>query len=329
MLTACGGGSGGSATSENTPTASQPVSQPSVAIITAAPPTPTYAVGSEELAAFDQINLSRSKCGFGTLRQNQAIDMAVLNHVTWESENSTFSHYETPNTTGFTGADPGARLNYAGYKWTSFGEVMSGLPVALKAGFGLHGMRLLLAAPYHLMGLMQGSREIGISVKTSGPTGSGTDIPYPSAASATWLVADMGSNVATFPFQVQSTTDVLTYPCQGITNTVTKLENESPNPITNRNLSTTPIGQPVFVQVAAGQTLSITTASIVTTIGSNPVLVAKTLTAANDDNHMITGNQAIIIPDAPLAANTEYSVTIQGTNNGAMFLKSFTFTTGA
>ena len=334
VMVGCGGGSGGSTGSGATPpgapgnTVVQPVTQTgTVPIIAAAAPTPTYSGVSEEMAAFNQINLSRSTCGFGTLRQNTKIDSAALNHVTWMAENNSFSHTETAGTTGFTGDTSAARFNYVGYSWTSSSEVMTGLPVANKAGFGLFGTRNLLGAPYHLMGYMQGNSEIGISIKTSGPNGSGADIAYPGAATATWYVADLGSS-ATYPMQSQTSTDVLTYPCQGVTNTITKIQNESPNPITNRNLATTPIGQPVFVQVAAGQTLSITTSSIVTTIGANPVLIAKTLTAANDDIKLITANQAIIIPDAPLAANTQYTVTIQGTNNGSMFLKSFTFTTG-
>jgi uncharacterized protein YkwD len=323
MLTACGGGSGGNANPNATPSASTGT----VPIVTAAAPTPTYAAGSEELAAFNQINLARSTCGFGTLRQNTLIDTATENHAVWMAANSNIAHNETPNTTGFTAVDSFARLTYVGYKWQSAGEVLSGIHSIAKSGYGAYGTRLLLSAPYHLMGLMQGNREIGITVKTSGPTGSGADIVYPGAAPTTFLVADMGSD-STYLYQTQGTSDVLTYPCQGITNTATKLENESPNPIANRDLATNPVGQPVFVQVAMGQTLSITTASIVTTVGSNPVAIAKTLTASNDDNRIIRPNQAILIPDAPLAANTEYTVTIQGTNNGAMFLKSFTFTTG-
>jgi len=343
LLTGCGGGGSASGVATETTAAAnsattqspnstqvqiQSKAASSVPIVTAAAPTPTYAAGSEELAAFDLINQSRSKCGFGTLRQNTSIDMATENHVAWMAANSKFDHFETPNTTGFTGVDPVSRLTFAGYKWQSAGEVMSSITVVAKHGFGAYGARLLLSAPYHLMGLMQGNREIGITVKTSGPTGSGADIVYPGAAPATWLVADMGSD-STYLYQTQTTSDVLTYPCQGITNTVTTLENEWPNPIAKRDLATKPVGQPVFIQVAAGQTLSITTASIVTTVGSNPVAIAKTLTAANDDNKLITPNQAVLIPDAPLAANTEYTVTIQGTNNGSMFLKSFTFTTGA
>jgi len=343
-LTACGGGGGSSApAASGTTTPVAPVSggsgtltttQPTipsgtVPIITAAAPTPTYAVGSEELAAFNQINLARSTCGFGTVRQNTLIDLAAFNHINWMAYNNIISHNEISNTTGFTGLTVGSRFNYVGYtNWAQGGEVLTQTNASVKAGYGLQFTRALLAAPYHLMGLADRYSEVGISVKTSGPTGSGADIAYPGSAVSTWLVADLGAS-PTYPLQSQTTTDVLTYPCQGVTNTATGASNESPNPIANRNLATSPIGQPVIIQVQQGQVLTITTSSIVTTIGSNPVQIATTLTSANDANYMTAANKAIIIPNAPLAANTQYTVTIQGTNNGALFTKSFTFTTGA
>ena len=52
---------------------------------------------------------------------------------------------------------------------------------------------------------------------------------------------------------------VLTYPCQGITGTVTALYNETPDPVkhTGRDLSTDPIGQPIYIKVAAADTIQI------------------------------------------------------------------------
>jgi hypothetical protein len=322
LLVACGGGGGGGSGISNPPAAGNP----STAIVsTAAPVASSYS--GEELAAFNAFNIARNGCGFGVLLQNAAIDRAALNHVGWMVANNSFSHSEIAATPGFTGVDLGARLSAAGYAgWVSYGEVLTAQTGGSKTGFGLFGARTLLSAPYHLMGLMQGNREIGISVKSSGPLGSGADIT--SATTRLWFAADMAANSSLVP-QAQGAADVLTYPCQGVTNTARQLTNESPNPIPARDLALNPIGQPVFVQLLAGRTLVINTATMATTAGNIPVANAAILTAATDPNAELTGNQAIIIPNTPLAANTQYTVTLQGSNNGTAFQKIFTFSTGS
>ena len=330
-LAACGGGGGGGGASTTTITggnanASQNTTVP---IVTVAPSAPTYAPSSEELAAYNAINTARTTCGFGYLQQNTLLDTAALNHITWMVDNNTLSHYEVANTPAYTGVLPANRFTSAGYtNLVNVGEDIATLSNTARTGYGLTGTRQLLAVPYHLTSLMQGNREIGLSVKTGGALASGADITYSGATANVFLVADMASST-TLQTQQQSASAVLTYPCQGVTGTAYQMTNESPSPIPARNFASSPAGQSVFVQVAAGQTLVITSSSIVTTIGSNPVPIAVTLTSANDPNGMLTANQAVILPNVPLATNTEYTVTVQGTNNGALFLVNFTFTTGS
>ena len=359
-LTACGGGGGGitstttgvgtaTTTPVTAPVAAAPVVTPSVpttttitpvpapvaaptsvAIVNTAPPTTTYAVGSEELAAFNYINTERLNCGFGSLRQNASLDSAAASHSAWMINNNTVGHYEVVNTPGFTGVDPGARMTAVGYKYVVGSEVLTYASNTKKLGFGLSGIKDLFAAPYHLIGLLSSNREIGISATSGGPAGSGADLVAPlNTSPSTNLVVDMASNTTYLP-QVQGSNDVLTYPCQGSTNVTPQMTGtESPTPILNRNFTTNPIGQPIVVQVATGNKLVITTLSLVTTIGSIPSVIATTLTSATDLNYEVQPSQAVIIPDTPLAHNTQYTVTIQGTNNGALFVKNFTFTTGA
>ena len=329
LLVACGGGSSsGADKATDTPnTGLSAGTGTTTAIVTAAVPVPNYAAASQELVAYNTFNTARVGCGFGFLQQNTLIDKAAFNHAVWLLKNNTVGHYQTPATVAFTGIGPGDRMLAAGYNNGIAGEVIAAIP-SINSGYGLDGARGLLSAPYHLAGLMFGFREIGISVKTGGPIGSGADIEFAGASNFTHLVADMGAS-STYPKQYQASADVLTYPCAGVVNTATALYGEIPNPIPARNLATSPIGQPVFVQVLQGNLLVITSSSIIKTVDSSPVPIAVTLTSANDPNAHVTANQAIIIPNAPLSPMTQYTVTIQGTNNGALFLKNFTFTTGA
>jgi hypothetical protein len=170
-------------------------------------------------------------------------------------------------------------------------------------------------------------REVGINITSSGPSGSGADVIVSgSFAPAVRLAISLSSRSA-FPVQRQSSTDVLTYPCSGITGTAYQLTGEDPNPVTPRNLATNPIGQPILVQVLLGRTLIITSATV--TGPSGAVALLPTMTQTNDPNGRLSSNTAVIMPDLPLQPNTTYSVVINGTNNGVAFTRSFSFSTGS
>ncbi len=323
LLVACGGGVSDSTATVTPVTPVPPVSGGNW-------PVPSYSAQSEELVAYNTFNKARVSCGFGYLQQNLNLDRAAFNHVVWQLKNNLIQHLETPGTVAYTGTGPWDRMLAAGYTqgtgaW-QWNEVVAA-ENSTRAGFGLTGAVLLLGAPYHLAGLMQSNREMGISVKTGGPMGSGAGVEIANSSPAVNMVADMAAN-NTYPAQLQSSADVLTYPCAGVVGTITALYGETPSPIPSRNLATNPIGQPVFVQVRQGQVLTITSSSIVKTTDSSRVPLAVTLTSANDPNSELSPSQAILIPNAPMAAQTQYTVTIQGTNNGTPFVKNFTFTTG-
>lgn len=123
--------------------------------------------------------------------------------------------------------------------------------------------------------------------------------------------------------------DVLTYPCAGTTGVEPGLYSEEPNPVPGRDLLNNPLGSSVQVAVKEGQTLTISSASMrVTSTGATVALRTPT-TSANDPHvYGFAANRGYIIAEAPLAPNTSYSVEIRGTNNGAPFTESFSFTTG-
>ena len=324
LLVACGGGGGGGSTT----TAPTPADLVVPSTITAATVTPNYPDGSEELAAYNTLSTARTTCGFGGLNQNTLLDQAALNHNFYMAVNSSFTHSEVSGSRGFTGANSNDRATFVGYPLVrpTFSEnlyLFSG--TSNKLGYGAKGVTGLLGAPYHLRGLVGAHREVGLSVRSSGIVGSGADYAEPGLAPAVWLSISAGSTQALTP-QRQSSSDVLTYPCNGVTGTAYQLTGESPNPVTPRDLATNPIGQPILVQLLEGRLLVVSSASVTGPGGS--VALLPTMTYANDPNFRVEPHQAIIMPNLPLAPNTSYSVVINGTNNGVAFTRSFSFTTG-
>jgi len=328
-LLACGGGGSGGGSTSSTPASSVVVSNPavvatSVAIVTTPPPSPS-GYGMEELAAFNRFNGHRAQCGFGYLAPNAALDTSAANHLNWMVANNTVSHSEISGTTGYTGSTSQARMIAAGYtSGTQYGEVLTGGTGIAKTGFGLKGARILLAAPYHLAGLMASHRDVGISLKSGGNLTSGADVAYAGSTAVTWLVADMAASSTNLP-QLQSSSEVLTYPCQGITDTDYEVRAESPNPVPGRDLSTQPIGHPIFIQTLKGRSLVISSVTMTGPSGTVPLL--STMTSAKDPNSVLGSHQAMVIPSAPLTSNANYTVVISGTQGGSSFSKTFVFST--
>ncbi len=324
-LASCGGGgSDGTANGDTTNIgAGSPLPGTSMAIITTAPATPSYT--GEELGAYNQLNAARSTCGFGYLQQNTHIDTAASNHVSWEIANAAYGHTEVAGTTAFTGVSPGDRMLAAGYVFSgtwSYGEIIDALGSANKTGFGVAGINNLLGAHYHLVGAMSSAREMGVSVKSGGP--SGADLI--ATAKVSHIVVNMAYTGNVLP-QLQAASEVLTYPCQGITGTNWQLQGETPSPVPSRNLAISPIGIPIFVQVLQGNTLTIASASVIGPAG--PVALLPTMTSANDPNKELAPHQAIIMPNVPLKPSTSYRVSISGLNSGVAFSRNFSFQTGS
>ena len=329
-LAACGGG-GGSTTPATTPVVSGPAipAAPAVSNIVTTAPLSTYAAGTEELAAFSRLNAERNFCGFGVLAQNASLDKAALAHANWQIANNTFGHYETAGTVGFTGVYPEDRIVAAAYgaasSFSATDEIGFVVGQNTKLGYGNTGMRSLLNAPYHAAGLLKGYRDGGVSVRND------TDS---SSTFGARLVLQV--NLATKNTDGAQTVDnstVLTYPCEGSVGVNKQLTNETPNPVPGRNLATNPLGSSVQVLIREGNTLAISGATMIKVATGASVLLRTPVTAANDPNTTANGsylksNQGFISADAPLDGNTKYQVTVNGTNNGVAFSRTFMFTTG-
>jgi hypothetical protein len=325
-LTACGGGGGDTPAS----TAPAPVSVPPPAspAIVSSVPTPTYAAGSEELAAFTLLNTERERCGFGLLAQNAKLDIASKSHSEWVLINRVPGHFETAGTPGFTGVSPLDRAIAVGYGISQYSVVTSETAVTFKTkvGAGLLGSRELLNAPYHLMGMLRGYRDVGVAIRDTSDVG-GSVNPFAE------LNFDFGYQHLAGA-QTAAPGSLRTYPCAGTTNVIRSLVNESPNPAPGRDLSVSPLGSSVGMAIDVGHILAITGASMMNVATGATVVLRAPITGSNDPNatattYYIEKNEGFISADAPLTANTSYQVTINATDNGVVLAtRTFTFTTG-
>jgi uncharacterized protein YkwD len=309
------------------PTAAPPAT---FSAVVSSPQPSTYLAGSEQKAAFDLLNQERLACGFGTLAQNAALDTAALNHTMYQFINNVSSHEEDRvlYPTGFTGRTVLDRVWYAGYGtpatvWQAsedFAEGYRSLATASTAGDGTFFTRALLSAPVHLASMMSDADAAGTAFVDSGTLPS-----YPFDGRRSMALFNFG-------FQANQSLDsggVVTYPCQGTTGVVWKISNEIPGPIPGRDLSVDPIGPGIVVKVAANQVLAISAASVVdaATGIATPTYILNT---ANDTSNGVVGiNLAVVIPLAPLTANTTYQVDVSGSHDAVPFRRSFTFTTGS
>ncbi|WP_431273257.1 CAP domain-containing protein [Variovorax ureilyticus] len=342
-LTACGGGGGGGAaivvgTSAVPAPAPSPAPSPAPAPAPSADPTggdstlvssvpaPTYAPASEELAAFNFLNSERQRCGFGLLAQNAMLDVASNGHANYLMVNNATGHFQDNTKPAFTGTGPGDRATAAGYAWSVILDDLAdttGGGANVLTGRGVLAVRSLLSAPYHTISLVSPQLDIGLRILSSDTVGT-TGTFGPRAISHFALGMAQGAYS-----QKPNSASVQTYPCEGTTGTAYQLTNESPNPIPGRDLTVSPVGQPIIVAVRPGQMVNITSATMVKKSDGSAVALRPALDFLNDPNHLVNATQAVIIPDAPLQPDTQYTVTIEGTNtlstfNGTTFVSSGT-----
>ena len=279
----------------------------------------------DQQTAYTALNNLRGTCGFGLLATNTNLQTAAFNHslyisVNYNSHPDAYSHTENSAYSDYTGLSPLTRAQFAGYAASLVGEDLQGVLTTTPSTGNSTGFDELLLAPYHLRSLMFGMRDIGwgsdFTVLNSGPD---------AGQSIKWITIETGVSGTAQPQDVSST-DVVTYPCSGITTPAATFQGESPSAIPGRNYATNPTGQPIYLHVLAGQVLSVSTFTL-TDAGGNVVAPAVILTSANDPNGILQENEAMFIPNVPLNATTSYTVSIIGTNQGVAFSRSFSFHT--
>ncbi len=313
VLAACGGG-GSSTPAAPAAAATPPVSVAANFVTTV--PASTY-IG-QNAAAFNLLNAERSKCGFGLLAQNAQLDAAATSHADYLIANNLLTHDEIAGKQGFSGANPSARAQAKGYSSPQVSEAAGGSAPGAVA-MGETAVRRLMGMPYHLRGMVGGMRDVGIAARQPSDSGSTVNLAM--------TVFDFGYAVAAGP-QLMATADVMTYPCQGSSGVARSVVGEIPNPVPEREY-TNPVGTPILILVRPENTVSISSAAMIKVATSATVALRAPMTVANDPNKVIAKHEAFVMPDAALDANSQYQVTVVGTNNGTAFSRTFTFTTGS
>lgn len=278
------------------------------------------------MAVFNKLNAERTNCGFGLLAQHAQLDVSAKGHGDWLLINNAAGHYQVANTTGFTGLTPTARATAAGYTTSSTVSEAATAGPAAKASMGVVGFVGLLNAPYHVLNMMRGYRDVGVSVRENFDVGL-------SPNNRMDVVLAFGVT-STAGFQAPASGSVRTFPCDGSTGVERALYNETPNPVPTRNLWTSPLGSSIAITADTGSALVITSASMINAGTGAAVTLLAPITAATDPNKVngvsyLGSNEGFVSADAPLAASTKYQVTITGTSNGTAFSRTFMFTTGA
>jgi hypothetical protein len=313
LLTACGGGgsSGGTTVSNSsgngTPQSSAG-SNPSA--IAGDVSTPQYAAASIESAAFQLVNQTRQQCGFPVLADNTLLDKAAASHANYENLNNIVSDTEVAGSAGFTGVSYQNRAVIAGYpsgiavggESTGFynGQNWTAAQVGQQLIYGL------LSGVYHVGGIMSPATDAGFGQ---------VSVPY-NGFPEYWAALTYGNP------QPVVKNGPLTFPCQGVTGIAYKGAGEIPTPPNTSGAW----GTPVAVVGNATDTIALNTGSM--TDSSGNTIQLQLLDSANDPNKELPAYMASAYAVSPLKPDTQYSVTVTGTDNGTPFSRSFTFTTG-
>ncbi|MFZ3076731.1 MAG: CAP domain-containing protein [Psychrobacter glacincola] len=371
FLTACGGG-GDSDSSANdvTPEPTAPAASPDDTSTNQPDNVASDNETQAALIASNTFSLARTSCGLGGLSADTALDNIAIQHAKYikhvfaNSTPTTFSpHYENKiadivNVTGdnnpfFRGVSFEDRLLQAKYGNARYGVTEN---IAQSVYYSSAGniigsdivagsmAKSLLAAPYHLRSLMlPGSSLTGTGMVTYKPFGKDT------ANNQGYVLVNHAS--ATQATEDNTVAGVFTYPCQGVSGTVTALYNETPSPVkgTGRDLQTDPIGQPIYVSMPSAQTIDISNVKF-HDIQRNMDVPIELLDYRQDPHkntiYELPANEAFILPitdnlksctstskkdeNCGLHGNSDYRVSFDIlVDSKAIERKSFTFKTGA
>ncbi|MCH1782512.1 CAP domain-containing protein [Psychrobacter glaciei] len=321
------------------------------------------------LIANNTFSLARTGCGLGGLSVDPALANIATQHakyIKYVFANSTptvFSaHYENQiediaNVTGrnnpfFKGLSFTDRLIQANYRNVQYGVMEN---IAQSAYYSSVGniigsdivadamAKSLLAAPYHLRSLMlPGSSLTG--------TGMVTYKPYQKDKANNQGYVLVNHSAVMEKSKDKKVEGIFTYPCQGVSGTVTALYNETPSPVegTGRDLRNDPIGQPIYINMPSAQTIELSNIKFHDV--QRNIDVPTELLDYGQDPHKNTvnelpANEAFILPitdnlkscniaskknkNCGLHGDSEYRVSFDVlVDNATLENKQFTFKTG-
>ena len=324
------------------------------------------------LSANNRFSMARTQCGLGGLSADTELDDIAIQHanyIKYVYANSTPTRFnahvenkisDIANVTGdnnpfFGGLNFVNRLVNVNYGNAQYGVTENIAQITYSSSLGTflatdvvadNMAKSLLAAPYHLRSLM---------LPTSSVVGSGVVVYKPDGKNPATNQGYVLVSHAAGTQETKNTTvsGIFTYPCQDVTNTVTALYNESPNPVrgTGRDLRTNPIGQPVYISMPSATKIKISNIKFQDTQRGTSV-PTQVIDFDNDPyintSNALPANEAFILPltdalnscgevrraanqskQCGLYGNTKYQVSFDVlVDDTTLESQSFTFTTG-
>ena len=272
-------------------------------------PAPTYAAGSQQLAAFNYLNGIRGRCGFGLLKQDTRLDQAADDHANYMAVNfaqlQAISHTQTSGLPGFTGVFPGDRASHRGYQGSVGEGILFGAP-SVTLQFATAN---LVQSTYHATAALTPATDLGFGVRVQG---------------AAFFAVKFGLLQGT-QLQRLAGDAVALAPCDGESGWLRVHGPESPNPMPGVQVGT--YGAPLVVAVRDDQKLAVDQWTV-TPSGGSPIATTLRM-QGQDPNGGVPPHMAVLIPNAVLAANTTYNVVLRGKTSGIPFERRYSFTTGA
>lgn len=325
-LVGCGGGGGSSSTSAPStqpPTGSgNPVPDPTA--LQATVPAATYTAGSVESDAFAALNRARAAYGVGQVAQQAALDTAATNHARYilgrfqAGDFAAATHAEDPTKAGFTGTTPAERIAFAKYAAAYTGENLSSIIAVdgVTSAPGAVAVDTLLSGPYHRFSVLDGNRDIGLGFSSGRFAGEG--------GTRYTVVIELATAQGN-QMQAPANDWIGVWPTANATGVMYGLAGESPNPIPANNGACA--GYPVSVQAKAGQSLTVSSFTLVEAATGAPVQVQLSTPTTDANPTYARSNSAYIIPFKPLKLATQYTAHFVGARNGVAIDKSWSFTT--
>ena len=244
-------------------------------------------------AAFNILNGARGRCGFGYWVKDAKLNLAAENHVSYMIQNKTLTHTEIPGRPAFTGKEVSDRAYATGFD-ARYG-------VGELAGYSGSASEIannLLAATYHLGGVISSTQKVGIAFGAGYFSAELADTQY------------LGQRLAK--------NQVATYPCQGEVIAPSHAA-ESPNPVPGKDA--TSLGSPFAIKTRDGQRLNVTSYEI--TLNGVPVQTSL-LKSDNDPNGVIVPSYAYVLPMQPLVSSATYAFKASGDVDGVKFAVAYT-----
>ncbi|MDR5826012.1 CAP domain-containing protein [Caballeronia sp. LZ043] len=364
LVTACGGGGGSdSSAATGKPASGAGTTAPASGAGTGSPgnsgstapstgtspatsiPASTYDGASFEAAAFKQLNDYRVAMGVGALKQDPVLDTSAQAHARYmytalkAQTTTTLSHDEVAGNKNYYGDTPLARARKAGApsnEWIS--EIIgAGASQTTAADAAADCIGQALDTVYHLVDVTFNQEAIGFGYQP----GEQSWPQYTCAAdfgTYTGVSGSPGSNTDTYAGGQQIATNTVVHaPLNNENGVRLAMVPEAPNPATDLSAP----GHPIAVRVNSENfdTLSVSQFTLMESNGTQVAVrimvpasahASSTATTTADPNNLLPNGSAVLLPLAPLKANTTYTVTFNGARDGVTLpTATWSFTTGA